>query len=148
MKRGGRLPRRTPLTTTAPLRARRARPEGDERPVGGPWSAPKRQRARTPPEGPAAARKRLPRRSAKAKAAAGTRRDVVMAVLARDGWRCRIGPSWPEAPCGGPLDGHEPLPRSRGGDPLDADQVVTACRAHHDAVHANPRLARERGWTL
>lgn len=42
-------------------------------------------------------------------------------------------------------DGHEPLLRSRGGDPTDPDQIVLVCRACHDWAHHNPEAAGARG---
>jgi hypothetical protein len=51
--------------------------------------------------------------------------------------------------CGGfdAGDVHEPLPRSRGGDPLDPEQCVLVCRSCHHLIHTNPRWARESGLT-
>src|ERR1017187_4785699 len=72
------------------------------------------------------------------------RQAVRLAVLERDGHRGRLDPrsqfypghEWsggfrlPDVPssCGGPLDVHDPLKRSRGGNYLDADQCVVLCR--------------------
>lgn len=93
-------------------------------------------------------RTRLKPRSAKRVEQDERRRDVLMIVHVRDGFRCQAEKVWPEVTCGGRLDGHEPLPRSRGGDPLDPDQVISICRQHHDCIHSHPTLARERGLTL
>ncbi|MBV6448560.1 MAG: hypothetical protein FCKEOINB_02216 [Nitrosomonas sp.] len=42
---------------------------------------------------------------------------------------------------------HELLPRARGGDPLDADNCVALCPAHHDLITESPQLAYELGLT-
>ncbi|WP_368861199.1 HNH endonuclease [Frankia sp. AgB32] len=42
-------------------------------------------------------------------------------------------------------DGHEPLLRSRGGDPADPNNIVLLCRACHDHAHANPLVAETLG---
>ena len=47
--------------------------------------------------------------------------------------------------CSGPLDGHEPVHRSQGGDPTDPDAIVLLCRAHHDFCHEHPSAARDLG---
>lgn len=39
-------------------------------------------------------------------------------------------------------DVHEPLPRSRGGDPLDPAQCVLVCRRCHESIHQNPAHAK------
>jgi hypothetical protein len=58
-----------------------------------------------------------------------------------------------EVECGGPIDPHEPLARSRGGSVVDADNCVFICRRHHDWVHHEaPKRAGELGllvpsWT-
>jgi hypothetical protein len=75
------------------------------------------------------------------------RREVMQIVRDRDK-TCQAARVWPEVACDGPLVGHEPLPRSRGGDPLNPDEVVLVCLlGHHPAIHANPLLAKERGLT-
>ena len=60
------------------------------------------------------------------------RREVVAAVLRRDGWQCRC--------CGGKvaLHVHEIVPRSLGGDPLMVSECVTLDRECHldRGVHA------------
>lgn len=42
-------------------------------------------------------------------------------------------------------DGHEPLTRARGGNPLDATQVVALHRRCHDWCHAHEKDATARG---
>lgn len=75
------------------------------------------------------------------------RREVMAIVRDRDK-TCQAAVTWPEVACAGPLVGHEPLPRSRGGDPLNPDEVVLVCLlGHHPAIHANPLLAKKRGLT-
>lgn len=90
------------------------------------------------------------------------RQAVRLAVLERDGHRCRLDPrsqfypghEWsggfrlPDVPssCGGPLDVHEPLKRSRGGNYLDADQCVVLCRNHHEWAEGDGQeIATELG---
>ena len=74
------------------------------------------------------------------------RRDAVRAAFERDGYRCQAADlETPGVQCGGGLDGHEPLTRARGGDPLDPDQIVTVCRHHHRWIHANPIDAHDLG---
>lgn len=72
------------------------------------------------------------------------RRAVVAAALRRDGGCIGRG-LVPSVACWGPLDGHEPLTRARGGDYLDLENVVTLCRAHHDWTHAHPALSTPLG---
>lgn len=73
------------------------------------------------------------------------RRDVVMAVHVRDGYRCRAETLWPEIECGGPLDVHEPSGRHEGAH-LDPDRAISVCRRHHDAIHhESPARAYELG---
>ncbi len=43
--------------------------------------------------------------------------------------------------------GHEPLLRSRGGDPTDPKQLVPLCQSCHGWVHANPKEASNRSAT-
>jgi hypothetical protein len=90
-------------------------------------------------------RKRLKPMSDKRRAEIPERQRVVAEVLARDGFKCRVAPFLPDLACSGPLDGHEPRTRARGGDPLDPDQVVTCCRLHHDWIHTNPDEATALG---
>ena len=51
----------------------------------------------------------------------------------------------PTIKCWGGLDVHEPLPRSRGGDPLDPAQCVLLCRGHHRWVHDHPAAGKALG---
>lgn len=93
--------------------------------------------------------KRINPVSKKRRATCARRHRVVQAVFERDGG-CVMrvgGPKWTrDAPeCRGWWDGHEPLRRSQGGDPLDPDQVLTLCRAHHDYVHAHVAWAKSVG---
>lgn len=82
--------------------------------------------------------------SERRKAERGEWERTVDRVLRRDDWYCRAMGSWPEVACRGRLDPHHLVPRSRGGSDDDAN-LVTLCRAHHDAVHGWPDLAVERG---
>jgi hypothetical protein len=41
---------------------------------------------------------------------------------------------------------HEPLLRSRGGDPTDPAQTVATCSHCHGQIHDNPIEATKRGW--
>ena len=45
-------------------------------------------------------------------------------------------------------DLHEPLLRSRGGDPSSAEDTIPICRHCHDRVHQFPREATKRGWMI
>lgn len=74
------------------------------------------------------------------------RRACMEVVRARDA-TCRA--TGMGGPCAGPLDGHEPLTRARGGDPTDPDQVILVCRRHHDLIHhADPARAHELGLLI
>ena len=75
------------------------------------------------------------------------RRQVVADVIRRDGG-CLMRDTYPDAPdgaCGGPVEGHEVLPKGRGGDWLDRENVVALCRFHHDFVHAHPAWSERVG---
>ena len=87
---------------------------------------------------------RLRQRSRKTVADAATRAEVVQDVFLRDR-TCRAA-GW-SIPCGGPLDVHEVIPRSKwAAGYLDAENCVLICRAHHDQIHhVDPRGARARG---
>jgi hypothetical protein len=89
--------------------------------------------------------KRLRPMSDKKRAEIPERAAVKEAVFERDSYQCRIAPFLPDIECGGELDAHEPQSRARGGDPLDVDQCVTACRRHHDWVHEHPAAAAALG---
>ena len=43
---------------------------------------------------------------------------------------------------------HEPLLRSRGGDPTSEEGTVSTCHNCHSQVHANPKEATNRGWMV
>lgn len=70
--------------------------------------------------------------------------DVYSEVILRDRG-CVAERVWPDVKCFGRLDPHHVLRRSQGGQDTAAN-LVTLCRAHHDAVHANP--ARSFGLGL
>jgi hypothetical protein len=78
------------------------------------------------------------------------RKEVVAAVLERDGHRCRAaemgapGACW--HPVGERLDVHEIIPRSawRGGY-LVASNTVATCRGHHEWISARPTWAHALG---
>jgi hypothetical protein len=89
----------------------------------------------------------IARMSVRRRSELAERRQVVADVIRRDGG-CLMRESAPDDPsgaCRGPLDGHEVLPKGRGGDWLDRDNVVTLCRLHHDWVHGNPAKAERLG---
>lgn len=44
-----------------------------------------------------------------------------------------------------PHDIHEPLTRARGGSITDPANMIVVCRACHDWIHRNPKLATEVG---
>lgn len=110
-------------------------------------------------------RTRLRPISEKRRATFAARAECVRIVLARDGgctfWRrvenyltpWGVEPQDPPAPelrgslpeCDGPLDVHEPVHRSQGGDPTDPEQCTTVCRAHHDYAHSHPKFAKAIG---
>ena len=92
-------------------------------------------------------RSTLPAMSRKRRSQMAERRRVVADVVARDGG-CILREVFPDAldgECGGPVDGHEVLPKGRGGDWLDRDNVIALCRAHHGYVHAHPAWAETVG---
>lgn len=76
------------------------------------------------------------------------RRVAVSQAFARDGHRCQAATRVPSVTCAGGLDGHEPLTRARGGNPLDPDQILTVCRAHHEWIHAHPSDATTLGLLI
>ncbi len=87
--------------------------------------------------------RRVPLRvmSAKRRAENRERAKVLRGLVEDDPW-CRIRL---DGICTGlAQDGHEPLLRSRGGDPADPNQIVLACRACHDWVHNN--AAESAAW--
>lgn len=73
------------------------------------------------------------------------RAEAVHAAGDRDGWRCAARTLVAEVVCDGGLDGHEPLTRARGGDPLNPDHIELICRAHHEWAHAHPYEAGQLG---
>lgn len=85
------------------------------------------------------------RRLAELPAEWARRREAVRLAGERDGWRCQAEDVVLSVACDGGLEGHEPLMRSRGGDPLDEDQIVTTCAAHHRWAHAHPKEAGQLG---
>ena len=80
------------------------------------------------------------------------RRDIqnlyeraVQAVLLRDRG-CKVAEGWPEVRCHGRIDPHHIAPTGRYPElRCEVDNMICACRAHHNAVHAYPELARMRG---
>jgi hypothetical protein len=78
----------------------------------------------------------------RARAVFAARALVLRAMFEEDPWcRARI-----DGVCTGLAeDGHEPLLRSRGGDPTDPANIVLLCRKCHDHAHANPRVAEALG---
>lgn len=89
---------------------------------------------------------RLKQRSRKTAADADERVHVVAQVWMRDGGRCRCA-GW-AVECGGPMDVHERIPRSKwAAGYLDVDNCLLVCRAHHDQIHhVDPRGARAAGY--
>lgn len=76
----------------------------------------------------------------------GQREKFNEGVLRRDRWQCRAFVLWREVPCRGRLDAHHVGPVSRFPElRYDVSNGVTLCRAHHDAVHGHPALAKARG---
>lgn len=76
-----------------------------------------------------------------------TLRDAFsQAVLRRDRFACKAARSWSEVGCRGRLDAHHIAPKSRFPElRYVVENGITLCRAHHDAAHGHPALARERG---
>lgn len=98
----------------------------------------------------------LPRISARKRAKARQRAEVVRQVRERD-QHCQMFERWYhqgtgswygslDPMCAGPLDVHEIIPRSawRDGD-LDPDNCVLVCRRHHDWIGNHPLQAAELG---
>lgn len=72
---------------------------------------------------------------------------IKLAVITRDG-RCMAGGVWPEVPCGGyKWDVHHIASRARAPElRMEPSNLTTLCRPHHDAIHADPALATQRGF--
>jgi len=68
----------------------------------------------------------------------GVRRKAVAALHGAAPWCARCGRS------DAPLDAHEFLRRSQGGDPSRPDVLI--CRTCHDWIGANPSQAVADGW--
>lgn len=85
----------------------------------------------------------LKKESAKTKARKGERAQVKQAALDRANNDCEARLLVMSTPCFGPLDAHERLPRSRGGDAYDLANVLCVCRGHHEWIHGHPREAKE-----
>lgn len=93
--------------------------------------------------------KRTPLRSmSRMKALERDARRRCMEIVVRRDRICRAAGIVRDIGCNGPLDGHEPLPRSRGGDPTDPEQVILVCRQHHDWIHAHPEASYGYGLLI
>lgn len=74
------------------------------------------------------------------------RTAVVDAAWERDGGRCQARLYVPSVRCAGQLDPHEIIPRSAwAAGAYVLDNVLMVCRAHHDWIGDNPKLAHEAG---
>lgn len=63
------------------------------------------------------------------------RRKVLPEVYARTEGECRGGSPW----CTGHVEvGHEPLPRSGGGDESDPNDIGGICDGCHEFAHSHP----------
>lgn len=73
-------------------------------------------------------------------------RKIKLAVVTRDR-HCKADGVWPEIPCSGYIwDVHHVVSRARAPElRLEPSNLITLCRPHHDAIHANVALATERG---
>ena len=83
--------------------------------------------------------------SERRRAQQGEYERAVQTVLLRDKGSA-VAARWPEVVCRGRIDPHHVwtqrmFPERR----CDPDAMVASCRAHHDAIHAYPELARMRG---
>jgi len=67
-------------------------------------------------------------------------------LKARQGDPCEI--RWDMECRGVGVTLHEPLLRSRGGDPASEEGTVWTCFMCHSNVHANPIDSIERGWMI
>jgi hypothetical protein len=84
-------------------------------------------------------------RSRKMQATYRQRGPLVGSFLESRPW-CQI--RWDDGCQGRSTDVHEPELRSRGADILDETACTATCRYCHDAVHANPAAATERGFMI
>ncbi|MBL7487031.1 hypothetical protein [Frankia sp. AgW1.1] len=80
------------------------------------------------------------------RAAENRQRAALLARLRAERPSCEARFAFADVTCCGPLDGHEPLTRARGGSVLDPDNIRMICRAHHDYIHEHPALATALGW--
>ena len=93
-----------------------------------------------------ASRKPLPLVSSRRKREKPQRDAVRAAVLERDGYECQAAGLVLHVACWGPLDVHEPIPRSAWpGVHLLPDRATSICRGHHCWVDANPAEAHALG---
>ena len=71
---------------------------------------------------------------------------AVQTVMLRDRG-CKVKEGWPEVRCSGRIDPHHIAPTGRYPElRCDTSNMISSCRAHHNAVHAYPELARIRGY--
>ncbi len=68
----------------------------------------------------------------------------------RRDWRCQIIDAHPTVrtllgPCYGSVNGHEVLPRGRGGSITDPSNIVLLCDRHNEWCSANPVEAHRLG---
>ena len=92
---------------------------------------------------------RLNPSSAKRRAQETAYRIARLVVWERDGGRCQaqVGWRWPDIQCAGPIDPHHVWRQSQHPERrCDPQVMMLLCRAHHDAVHANPDRARQAGF--
>lgn len=70
-----------------------------------------------------------------------------LAAWNRDRGQCQAARTWPEIECGGRKDPHHVRPTGMWPElRCDPDNLITLCRAHHDAVHHfQPAKARTLG---
>ncbi len=88
----------------------------------------------------------MQRVSKKRRATLPARKLCLEAVRERSGGRCECKCS-PD--CTGRMDtGHEPLKRSRGGDPTDPAQVLAACDRCNFWIEENPTEATRLGLAI
>lgn len=95
-------------------------------------------------------RKRISQTSAKKKAEAEVRREVMQELVRLRGEDCEANIT------GGPgifatctmvaTDGHEILTRARGGSATEPENILLVCRNCHDWIHNNPVKAKQLGF--